>query len=269
MPDKVISAFNLLVGTVQLGASMITAQVSHLSPELQATAHDYAENGFSVVRGLFSPTTAVAMREHFMTRRAEGPKPGDMGGDTANPNDPLNRYPRMINMHDWDKPSATWSSSERLLAAVAACIGQKAVLCQTMLYFKPPGARGQAFHQDQQYITKDPLIGAWCALDTCDADNGQMVVIPGSHRLGLLPVVKADLSISFTEGQAEIPQEYREYGVDMNPGDVLLFSGKTIHGSHPNQTKDRFRRGFISHFIGVNSSSFVPEKGYNMAHLAP
>ena len=37
-----------------------------------------------------------------------------------------------------------------------------------MLYFKPPGGRGQGLHQDQQYITIDPLIGVWVALDRSD-----------------------------------------------------------------------------------------------------
>ena len=54
-----------------------------------------------------------------------------------------------------------------------------------MLYFKPPGARGQAFHQDNQYIRKYPVIAAWAALDDCDEANGQMVVIPGSQKEGM------------------------------------------------------------------------------------
>ena len=51
-----------------------------------------------------------------------------------------------------------------------------------MLYFKPPGGRGQGLHQDEQYITTDPLIGLWIALDPSDAAVGQMVVVPELTR---------------------------------------------------------------------------------------
>jgi phytanoyl-CoA hydroxylase len=239
------------------------------SSRFDAHVEAFASHGFTVVRSLFSTATAGQMRDHFMSRRAEGPKPGDMGGDEKNPADPLNRFPRMINMHDWDKPTAAWSSDPQLVEAASACIGQNAVLCQTMLYFKPPGARGQALHQDQQYITKDPLVGAWCALDRCDRANGQMIVIPDSHRHGLLPVTKVDTKASFTGGGTVVPVGSIEHGVDMEPGDVLFFSGLIIHGSHPNQTTDRFRRGFISHFVGEHATTFTPPAGHHMTHLAP
>ena len=41
-----------------------------------------------------------------------------------------------------------------------------------MLYFKPPGGRGQGLHQDEQYITINPLIGLWIALDPSDDRRG-------------------------------------------------------------------------------------------------
>jgi len=226
-------------------------------------------DGFTVVRSLVGPARAAVMRDHFMALRAEGPKPGDMGGDPRSATDPLNRFPRMIHMNKWDSRSQEWATNPAVVAAASALIGQQAVLNQTMLYFKPPGARGQAMHQDQQYITIDPLIGAWCALDRCDKANGQMVMLLGSHRHGVLPVCKADSSASFTDGGTVIPDGLHEVGIDMEPGDVLFFTGATIHGSYPNTTTDRFRRCFICHFVGAQATSFTPAHGTNMRHLAP
>ena len=37
----------------------------------------YKEQGFVVIPHLFSTATITLMREHYMKRRAEGPKPGD------------------------------------------------------------------------------------------------------------------------------------------------------------------------------------------------
>src|SRR5678815_1023233 len=59
---------------------------------------------------------------------------------------------------------------------------------QTMLFVKPPGFQGQAWHQDELYIpTRDrSLIGAWIAIDDATTENGCLYVIPGSHRSGYL-----------------------------------------------------------------------------------
>ncbi len=232
-----------------------------------AQVHQYNETGFLVVSGLFATATAQQMIEHYMDRRAEGPKSGDSGGTTDHPEDPNHQYPRMINMHNWDTLTGEWAMQATMLALVEQLINDKPVLRQTMLYFKPPGGRGQALHQDEQYITTEPLIGVWIALDKSDRSVGQMVVVPGSHRRGLLQVEAADTAISFTAVQSVMPEGAKEVFVDMEPGDALFFDGKTIHGSYMNETNDRWRRSFICHYIGENAEDFEPPQGKHVSHL--
>ncbi|MCW8132428.1 MAG: phytanoyl-CoA dioxygenase family protein [Planctomycetota bacterium] len=229
----------------------------------------FEEQGFYVGRGLFSADEVAAMREHFMDLRAEGPKPGDMGGDKKKgENDPLNKYARMINMHNWDEKSKSWQADERFTKLASKLVGDNVLLCQTMLYFKPPGARGQGLHQDNQYIRKEPIIAAWLALDDCDAANGQMIMVPGSHKHGILPVKPADLSKSFTSGESVIPEGLKEVGVDMKAGDVLFFGGFIIHGSYPNTTTDRFRRTFIVHYYAEHTRELPVDEKTMMSKLA-
>jgi ectoine hydroxylase-related dioxygenase (phytanoyl-CoA dioxygenase family) len=173
----------------------------------------------------------------------------------------------MINMHNWDTLTGEWAMQETMLELVEQLIDDKPVLRQTMLYFKPPGGRGQALHQDEQYITTEPLIGVWIALDKSDRSVGQMVVVPGSHRRGLLQVEAADTAISFTEVQSVMPKGAEEVFVDMEPGDALFFDGKTIHGSYMNETNDRWRRSFICHYIGEHAKDFEPPQGKHVSHL--
>ena len=232
-----------------------------------AQVHQYNETGFLVVSGLFATATAQQMIEHYMDRRAEGQKSGDSGGTTDHPEDPNHQYPRMINMHNWDALTGEWAMQETMLELVEQLINDKPVLRQTMLYFKPPGGRGQALHQDEQYITTEPLIGVWIALDKSDRSVGQMVVVPGSHRRGLLQVEAADTAISFTAVQSVMPEGAKEVFVDMEPGDALFFDGKTIHGSYMNETNDRWRRSFICHYIGENAEDFEPPQGKHVSHL--
>ncbi len=232
-----------------------------------AQIHQYREAGFLVVPGLFDTGTAQQMIQHYMMRRAEGPKSGDSGGTTDHPEDPNHQYPRMINMHNWDGLTGEWAMQATMLALVEQLIDDKPVLRQTMLYFKPPGGRGQALHQDEQYITIDPLIGVWIALDKSDRSVGQMVVVPGSHKRGLLQVEAADTAISFTAVQSVMPEGVEEFYVDMEPGDALFFDGKTIHGSYMNESNDRWRRSFICHYIGENAEDFDPPQGKHVSHL--
>ena len=229
--------------------------------------HQYKETGFLVVPGLFDTATAQQMIEHYMERRAEGPKSGDTGGTTDHPEDPNHQYPRMINMHNWDALTEEWAMQATMLELAEQLIDDKPVLRQTMLYFKPPGGRGQALHQDEQYITIEPLIGVWVALDQSDKSVGQMVVVPGSHKRGLLQVEAANTAVSFTSVQSVMPEDAKEFYVDMEPGDALFFDGKTIHGSYVNETHNRWRRSFICHYIGEHAEDFEPPQGKHVSHL--
>ena len=207
------------------------------------------------------------MRDHYMALRAQGEKPGDFGGTKDQPDDANHRYPRMIHMQKWDARSREWSSHPDILAAVRLLIEDDPVLNQTMLYFKPPQSRGQALHQDAQYIAIDPLIGVWLPLDPSDQAVGQMVVVPGSHKSSLYQVEKADTRISFTQVQSVLPPGANVVGLDMDPGDVLFFHGRIIHGSFSNQTTDRWRRTFIWHFVGKNAQKFESEPGTHVSHV--
>ena len=46
----------------------------------------------------------------------------------------------------------------------------------------------------------------------------------------------------YLAGQVAMASDGTIVGADMKAGDCLFFDGKTIHGSYPNTTPDRFRR---------------------------
>jgi phytanoyl-CoA hydroxylase len=211
----------------------------------------FRDQGYVRVAGLFSADEVAAFRDHFMTLRKHGAYPGDLAGVDARSNDPLRRYPRMIHMHRWDEVSLRWVLDPRLAACLTGLLGRAPYAVQTMLYFKPPGARGQALHQDNFYLRAQPgtCMAAWLALDPCDEANGCMQVVPGSHTWPLLCATKADTSVSFTDVTVPVPEGYAPEPVVMDAGDVLFFNGAVVHGSFPNTTPDRFRRALIGHYI--------------------
>jgi hypothetical protein len=211
----------------------------------------FEQDGFVVARGLFTADEAAFWRDHFMRLRESGSYPGDVVGVDPRSNDPLQRYPRMIHMHRWDGVALEWLLEPRLARALTTLLdGIEPYAVQTMLYFKPPGARGQAVHQDQYYLRVKPgtCIAAWMALDPCDEENGCLEVVPRSQDWPVLCTVAADTSESFTDVTVPLPEGVELFPVIMDRGDVLFFNGSLVHGSKPNRS-DRFRRSLVGHYI--------------------
>jgi hypothetical protein len=220
-----------------------------------SAAKQFENEGFYVARGLFSPDECSRLIDHYMELRKEE-RPGDFQGVDTTSSDPLKRYPRMIHMHRWDEVSMQWGIDPRINQVMVDLLGLSPYLVQTMLYYKPAGARGQALHQDNFYLRAQPgtCMAAWLALEECDEENGCLQVVPGTQNLPMLCTVKADTTQSFTDVTVDLPDELVPVPVIMNPGDVLFFNGSLVHGSFPNVSKDRFRRSLIGHYVTGDST---------------
>ncbi len=211
----------------------------------------FDRDGYVIVSGLFSPEEAENYKKHYMRLNAEREIPGDVHFTNANPNDPLVKHPRMMQMHRYDQDSLDWMLEPRIRDVLNGLLGREPLAVQTMIYFKPAGARGQALHQDNYYLRVQPgtCIAAWMALDPCDEENGCLRVVPGSQNWPVLCTVKADSTASFTDVTVPIPEGTEVVPALMAAGDVLFFNGQIVHGSFPNTSADRFRRSLIGHYI--------------------
>ncbi|EEP81378.1 conserved hypothetical protein [Uncinocarpus reesii 1704] len=116
-----------------------------------------------------------------------------------------------------------------------------------------PGNTAQVLHRDQgQYQLPNRLgpdgpecvINFLIALTDCTEQNGATRVIPGSHRW-------EDFYEKGTPEQT-VPAE-------LNAGDILMITGKVIHGGGANLTQNEHRRVISWSFI---PSYFTPEEAY-------
>lgn len=130
---------------------------------------------------------------------------------------------------------------------------------QSMLFVKPPGFQGQAWHQDEIYIpTRDrSLIGAWIALDDASIENGSLWVIPGSHKTGYLhPQRDHNRTDEFDFGQESYGfDDSSEIPVEVKTGAVVFFNGYLLHRSQKNRS-GIYRRVLVNHYM--NSWSLLP-----------
>src|SRR5439155_26514603 len=176
---------------------------------------------------LFPPGDAGRYRDDFMALRRRGRYPHDLVGADPQACDPLRRYPRMAHMHRWDEISLRWLLDPRIADRLLRLLGTMPYAVQSMLYFKPPGSRGQAMHQDNYFLQAQPgtCIAAWMALDPADEGNGCLQVVPGSHQWPVLCASQADTTASFTNVTVPLPDSAVIRPVVMRPGDVLFFNG--------------------------------------------
>ncbi|WP_371542656.1 phytanoyl-CoA dioxygenase family protein [Streptomyces sp. NBC_00554] len=218
--------------------------------------HDrFESDGFAVVPGLFTGAEIEALCAEFTALHAARPVPGHFeprATEADGTADPLHAYPRVLHPHRINALSLRRLLDPRLRDIMETLLGEEVLAAQSMFYFKPPGARGQALHQDNFYLRVEPgtCVAAWIACDVIDRENGGLEVVPGTHRMDLFCPEEADAELSFVRDYVPPPPGLASVPVDMAPGDVLFFNGSLVHGSGPNRSTVRFRRSFIGHYVG-------------------
>lgn len=101
------------------------------------------------------------------------------------------------------------------------------------------GALAQYPHRDQDMWAGpkgelEYLVNVMWPLTPFTAENGGTILWPGSHRC---------------QDRAELPEE-SAVAAEVDPGDVLLFLGSTLHGGGANRTKLPRRGIIISYCLG-------------------
>lgn len=222
--------------------------------DLAALKAHFTGLGFCVARALLSAAEVEEIRTLFSRMHADGVpghyEPGTVRDGVVDPGDPLYRFPRVMHPHRFDARARHYLLHPRVRAVLGALFGEEPLAAQSMFYFKPPGSRGQALHQDQFYLLVEPgtCCAAWIAIDDCDAENGAMRVVP---QLGADEVVcpqASDQRTSFSAHYVSPPPGRKAVLQEMKAGDALFFNGSLIHGSGPNRSQTRFRRAFIGHY---------------------
>ncbi|PYI53572.1 phytanoyl-CoA dioxygenase family protein [Paenibacillus flagellatus] len=233
-------------------------QKERLSPLTGAQIREYGENGYVLLRGGCSHDLIDAFNAHIYTIRSSDDMP-----DWAKPRagvvvSPADRFSvRLFNPHRHDGFALQMMKLPVIRGALAQLMGGEACGVQSMYFYKEPGSKGQAAHQDYYYIQNEPrsMIAGYVALERIDEDNGCLRVVPGSHKLGLLPhgaVRNKEEHEPWTD-ETEGVDLSREIPVVMEKGDILFFHELLVHSSTRNRTKDRWRRSYVCHYIRHDS----------------
>ena len=232
----------------------------------------YVEDGYLVVPGLVSPDELEEIKADTM-RFARGeypcsnPPERTPGSGTRQPEPGEARDILAVHFPHWVSPVMKSYISHPGVAGVITKIAGShlphwdgsAKCMQSMLFVKPPGLPGQAWHQDERYIpTRDrSLVGAWIAVDDATVENGCLWVLPGSHRNGYLwPIRDHGNPEEFDpSGESYGFDDADAVPVEVTAGSVVFFNGYLLHRSLRNRS-DGYRRSLVNHYC--NSWSLLP-----------
>lgn len=126
-----------------------------------------------------------------------------------------------------------------------------------------------SMHQDLTYWgmgTTSEMVTAWIALSPATSESGCMDFVRGSHKSAILPHKDTfddrNLLSRGQEVQVDVRPEDKT-PIILQPGQMSLHHGLTIHGSGPNVSDDR-RIAAVVRYITPRVSQNVADKDYAM-----
>jgi hypothetical protein len=164
------------------------------------------------------------------------------------------RYLRKVQWPAMVHPAfETIRTSPKFPALLKPLIGTTLKQYINQINFKMPGGDIDfPWHQDIRPTPAfrdqvNTYVQTIVVVDEATVANGCLYVVPESHTLGNLKVKRyADGQV---EGQVDVTQAVPLAGL---PGDVVMFTSYTVHGSKPNTT-DRPRRSYINGFVRASA----------------
>jgi ectoine hydroxylase-related dioxygenase (phytanoyl-CoA dioxygenase family) len=241
---------------------------------MQDLRGELAAQGYAVVRGFLSPpeTAEISTEVHRMYQ--EGLRHHATYRDKnllfEVLDDPQAKRRVVLQAHwtAWLSPLLErMRRSEKYFTVLEPFLGADIKQISHQVHWKPPGAKytSYRFHQDARFRegnVKDfsylqSTVTTGLAIDRQTVENGALRIMPGSHRLGYLGL-SDDGPIMVGQTQDE---ELRRAGLDpsnivtceMEPGDLLLWTLFTVHGSAPN-VSDHDRRFMINSYVRAGDS---------------
>ncbi|MFF4732250.1 phytanoyl-CoA dioxygenase family protein [Streptomyces mirabilis] len=201
---------------------------------LRRAAEEYAEQGFSIIRGVVPSEVLDEVRVHvdWLTNKYPDLRPEHF------------HHPLIRNDAFW----ARLVSDPRLVDIAEYFLGPD-LACFTAHYICKPPYDGQPvlWHQDGAYWALEPMqaLTVWLAVDESSTENGCLRMIPGSHQIPLYkPSSRTDEpNMLFSTTDEGLVREWSEKAgivdIELKPGDVSIHHPHLLHGSEPNTSAKR------------------------------
>jgi ectoine hydroxylase-related dioxygenase (phytanoyl-CoA dioxygenase family) len=222
----------------------------------------YNRDGFLIVRGVLAPTDIAALdaEANRLLQRTDLMDTNNIRcrwqDDTITGECRFDCFDPVIDLSaEFDRVA----HHAGIVDVVSALYGERACLFKDKLIFKSPGASGYHLHQDYIAWPSFPtsFVTVIVAIDPADRENGATEVFKGYHRVG---------NMTSGDGQYHrLPDDAIDEStgalLELESGDIAVFSGYTPHRSGPNRS-DRWRRLFYLSYNAFSDGGEQREQHY-------
>jgi ectoine hydroxylase-related dioxygenase (phytanoyl-CoA dioxygenase family) len=231
--------------------------------------HDFFEYGYLRLRGFVAARDVTEIAQAFARLEALAAQlsttqevQGTLFVVNGQPQQPLS-IERIVWCGAVEPRLGELGRSAKLLVAMTQLLGTTELdhLINQAHIKRPGDGVGFPYHQDsyhRRYGTnlfrdvngRGSFVQSLTAIDDMRPENGGLWLIPQSHHLGHVPSDDGSLPNAAVDESKAIP-------VVLEPGDTLLLSPFTVHGSQPNHSNTP-RRLFINGFCcaGANRRQY-------------
>ena len=137
------------------------------------------------------------------------------------------------------------ATDPRILDHVEDILGPH-IICwaSAVLSKRPHDPKKVPWHQDASFwrLTPARTVTVWLAIDDVDEENAAMMFIPGTHKLGEIPVQETGADSVFHIETAGAEEMGKPVFNSLRAGQISLHADMLVHGSLAN-TSDRRRCG--------------------------
>jgi phytanoyl-CoA hydroxylase len=225
----------------------------------------YEQNGYIQIPELVDRELMDRFNRHVWSLRADpDPAAWVIARNEDGSVDESKRFStRLFNPHLNDEFALQMMKLPTIASVLRVLLGKPAVGVQSMYFYKTPGTKGQARHQDYFYIKNEAntLTACWLAMEDADEENGCLWVVPGTNRGPLLrhgAVRNKEEHEEWTH-EAEGLRAPKDIPVPMKAGDALFFHNLLVHSSTLNRAAGRSRRAYVCHYIREDSQLADPK----------
>ena len=229
----------------------------------KAMAARFHEDGFAILRGVFSPSEIAELVER-LREYIERVVPSLGPGATYYEDPPAKEVKALHNLQEYSEYFRQLPLEPKLVEIVHEVFPQGEVVPTGISYFAKLARVGSdaPAHQDNTFQFWEPpeALTATIAIDESTAENGVLICQQGSHRLGLLPHRQSGV-LGFSRTLIEPPAspDFPDVALTMKPGDLSLHHINAVHRSGPNRS-GRSRRqlglGYRSSRAQRNEAAF-------------
>jgi phytanoyl-CoA hydroxylase len=216
---------------------------------------EYDREGYVVVRKFLSPTEFAELQQN-LDRYIREIVPGLPGTDAFYDDPSRPETLRQMHRMSQDAWFEAYRNHPKWKQLAELQIGEKCLALEPEWFNKPPlSTKGTPAHQDNFYFCLKPchVLTIWMALDVVDDENACVRCVPGSHLEPTRPHARGGvLGFSQQIGDYGPDDVAREVPIHLQPGDVMVHHGNTIHLANANRSATRHRRAFAMVFKGIS-----------------